>query len=247
MRTGTEGKAGAATVAGRSAGRARRQMTADERKQLAVVGVAAVVVVLVGYSIYAYFNYAGRSGGAPRLNEPPVRIARFIGTGEFDQLPYDRQRLYMKELSGKKKELDAEYRAGKLGRPEWEDTLAVLWLGKQFKHIDHYHGLGALDRKAYLDELIDDEIKDDIEDAARPRGAAKRDKEKVKRIVERIPDAERKAYDTFRHALKEREKERQKEAKAAAKAGKAAAASRPLSRPNVTAPSVTGAPRRAAE
>jgi hypothetical protein len=29
----------------------------------------------------------------PRLNEPPVRIARFIGTTDFEQLPYDRQRL----------------------------------------------------------------------------------------------------------------------------------------------------------
>ena len=213
--------------------RAKKPMTAEEQKQLAVVGVAAVVVALVGYSIYAYFSSASRSGGPPRLNEPPVKIARFIGTNDFEQLPYDRQRLYMKELSGKKKELETEFRAGKLTKAEWEDTMGVLWLGKQFKHIDHYQGLGPFDKKAYIDELIDDEIKDDLEDAGKPKDDVKRDKDKVKRLVARFPERERKDYDAFRHALKEREKEREKEAKAAAKAAKAAAAaSRPATREN---------------
>jgi len=153
----------------------------------------------------------------------------------------------MKELSGKKKDLETEYRAGKLSKPEWEDTLAVLWLGKQFKLIDHYHGLGVFDKKAYLDELIDDGIKDDIEDASKPRDAAKRDKEKIKRIVARFPDAERKSYEAFHHSLKEREKERQKEAKAVARAGKAAAATRPSTRQNTTTPAAAGAAPRAAE
>jgi hypothetical protein len=239
MATVTNGKAGTSNGAVKPVGRAKKPMTAEEQKQLAVVGVAAVVVALVGYSIYAYFSSTGWSG-APRLNEPPVRIARFMGTTGFDQLPYDRQRLYMKELSGKKKELEAEFRAGKLTREEWEDTLAVLWLGKQFKHIDRYGGLGPFDRKAYIDELIDDEIKDDVEDAGRPKGEAKRDKDKVKRIVGRFPEQERRSYDAFRHALKEREKEREKEAKAVAKAAKAAAASRPATRANATAPAGTG-------
>jgi hypothetical protein len=249
MATDTNAKAGSAKAAAgatKPVGRAKKPMTAEEQKQLAVVGVAAVVVALVGYSIYVYFNNSGRSG-VPRLNEPPVRIARFIGTTDFDQLPYDRQRLYMKELSGKKKELETEFRAGKLKQDEWEDTLAVLWLGKQFKHIDHYHGLGPFDKKAYIDELIDDEIKDDMEDAGKPKDDVKRDKDKVKRIVARFPDQERRAYDAFRHALKEREKEREKEAKAAARAAKAAAASRPATRENATAPAGTAAPGRAGE
>ena len=242
MSTAANTKAGevAGGASAKPMSRAKKPMTAEEQKQLAVVGVAAVVVALVGYSIYAYFSSSSRSGGPPRLNEPPVKIAKFIGTADFELLPYDRQRLYMKELSGKKKELETEFRAGKLTKAEWEDTMGVLWLGKQFKHIDHYHGLNAFDKKAYIDELIDDDIKDDVEDAAKPRDAAKRDKDKIKRIVARFPEAERKSYDAFHHALKEREKERQKEAKAVAREAKAAAASRPTTRGNATAPAGAG-------
>src|SRR5690242_15767501 len=115
MATASNGKAGTAGATGKPLGRAKKPMTKEEQKQLAVVGVAAVVVALVGYWVYAYFHNTGRSG-EPRLNEPPVRIARFMGTGDFDQLPYDRQRLLMKDLSGKKKELEAEFRAGKLSK-----------------------------------------------------------------------------------------------------------------------------------
>jgi hypothetical protein len=210
-------------------GKVRKPMTPGQQKQLAVVLISAVIVAAVGYSIYAFFNRP-KGDGAPRLNEPPVTIARFIGTTAFDQLPYDRQRVYMKELGGKKKELEAEFTSGKLSRKEWEDTLAVLWLGKQFKHIDRYYSLGALDKKAYIDELINDDIKDEVEDAAKPKGSPKRDKDKVKKMVERFPETERRAFDGFRTVLKEREKEREKEAKAAAKAAKAAA-TRPTTRP----------------
>jgi hypothetical protein len=214
--------------------KARQPMTREQQKQVAVVAVAALVVGLVGYAIYAYFGRP-RSGEPPRLNEPPTKIARFIGTTGFDHLPYDRQRLYMKELGGKKKELEADFHAGKLTRHEWEDTMAILWLGKQFKHIDRYYSLGELDKKAYLDELINDEIKDAVEDTAKPKSAPKRDKDKVKTIVDRFPETDRRAYDNFRHVLKEREKERDKEAKAAAKAAKAAA-TRPTTRPPSATP-----------
>lgn len=240
----SNGKSASVTPAGRraSAGgsvdkpvsKMRQPMTREQQKQVAVVAAALLVVALVVYGILAYL-VGNRGGGPPRLNEPPTTIARFIGTKQFDQLPYDRQRLYMKELGGKKKELEAEYNAGKLTRSEWEDTLAILWLGKQFKHIDRYYSMGELDKKAYLDELINDDIKDDIEDAAKPKGTPKRDKDKVKKIVERFPEAERRAYDNFRHTLKEREKEREKEAKAAAKAAKAAA-TRPTTRPPAEIP-----------
>jgi len=191
-----------------------------------VVGVAAVVVALVGYSIYAYFSSSSRSGGPPRLNEPPVKIAKFIGTADFELLPYDRQRLYMKELSGKKKELEEQYKAGNLSKNDLEDALSVVWLGKQFKHLDHYYSLGELDKKNYLDELIDDQLKDDPKGKDEPS----KDKSKIKGVVERFPDRERRDYDAFRKSLKEREKERDKEAKAAAKAARST--SRPTTRPS---------------
>jgi hypothetical protein len=226
---GSTAKSAAAVPEGKPLRQVRRPITAEQKKQIAVVAVAAVVVLLVGYSIYAYFDHVNRSAAPPRLNQPPATIARFVGTSNFDQLPYDRQRLYIKELSGKRHELEADYKAGKLTPQQWQDTLAMLWLGKQFKHIDHYNSLGNLDKKIYLDELINDEVKDDIEDASKPKGTLKRDKEKAQRVVARFPEAVRVDYERFRHVLKEREKERDREAKAVKKAAKAAA-TRPTTR-----------------
>jgi hypothetical protein len=199
-----------------------RQDAATKRRQMLLAG-GAVAVVVVAAAIYAYVAYAGRSSGPPRLNAPPVAIAKFIGTPEFDQLPFDRQRLYMKEVGGKKKDLEAEFKAGRLSREEWKDTLAVLWLGKRFKQIDRYNSLGPYDKKAYLRELADEDIKDDLEDDAKPKGTPKRDKDKVKALIERFPDADRRAYEGFHKAYKDMQKEREEEAKAAKKAAKAAA------------------------
>src|SRR5260221_9678703 len=71
-------------------------MTREQRQQLLVIGVAVAVVVGVGLAIYAYFSYTRAIHAPPRLDAEPVRIARFIATSDFDHLPFDRQRLYMK-------------------------------------------------------------------------------------------------------------------------------------------------------
>ncbi|HEY7118150.1 MAG TPA: hypothetical protein VH475_16290 [Tepidisphaeraceae bacterium] len=216
----------------------KKPMTAEQQKQLLVIGLAAAVVLAVGASIYAYFNYIAKPKGPPRLNEPTAVIAPFVATNEFDKLPWDRQRLYIKELSGKRKDLEDDYKSGRLSKNQLEESLALVWLGKQFKHIDEYYSLGELDKKAFIDKLIDK----DLADRARNGGKADtdevdRDKKKVKSIVEKFPDAERRAYDGYRRALKDREKQRDKEAKAAAKAGKSTSrpsSSRPAGESNNT-------------
>jgi len=213
-------------AAGAGAKPKRAPMGKEQKHQLIVIGIAAAVVCSVGVAIYAYFNYSRTSHKPPRLDAAPVVMAKFIATNDFDHLPFDRQRLYMKELSGKKKELEEQYKAGNLSKNDLEDALSVVWLGKQFKHLDHYYSLGELDKKNYLDELIDDQLKDDPKGKDEPS----KDKSKIKGVVERFPDRERRDYDAFRKSLKEREKERDKEAKAAAKAARST--SRPTTRPS---------------
>ena len=142
-------------AAGAGAKPKRAPMGKEQKHQLIVIGIAAAVVCSVGVAIYAYFNYSRTSHKPPRLDAAPVVMAKFIATNDFDHLPFDRQRLYMKELSGKKKELEEQYKAGNLSKNDLEDALSVVWLGKQFKHLDHYYSLGELDKKNYLDELIE--------------------------------------------------------------------------------------------
>jgi hypothetical protein len=207
--------------------KAVKTMTPEQRHQLQVISIALAVVVLVGAGIYGYFHWR-TVPGPPRLNDEVDKLAKFTATHDFDQLPFDRQRLYMKNLGDKKQELEEQFKAGKITKGEYEDALSIVWLGKQFKRIDKFHSLGELDKKYYLDRLLDDEAAEEAIDA--PPDQVKRDKDKVKSLVQRFPTAERADFESFHKALKERQKEREKQAKAAAKAARAAA-TRPTSRP----------------
>jgi hypothetical protein len=209
-----------------AAAKSVKTMTPEQRHQVKVISIALAVVALVALGIYGYFNWR-TIPGPPRLNANVDTLARFTATHDFDQLPFDRQRLYMKNLGDKKKELEEEFKAGKITKGEYEDALSIVWLGKQFKKIDKYHTLGELDKKYYLDSLLDDEA---AEEATEDPNRVKHDKEKVKALVQRFPTNERADFESFHKALKDRQKEREKQAKAAAKAARQAN-TRPTSRP----------------
>jgi len=203
-----------------------KTMTPEQRHQVKVISIALAVVALVGVGVYGYFNWR-TIPGPPRLNDDVDKLAKFTATHDFDQLPFDRQRLYMKNLGDKKKELEERFKAGRITKAEYEDALSIVWLGKQFKRIDKFHSLGELDKKYYLDNLLDDEAAEEAID--QPPDQVKRDKDKVKALVQRFPTNERNDFESFHKALKDRQKEREKQAKAAAKAARQAA-TRPTSR-----------------
>jgi len=219
-------KKGAKGAAAAGGSKLKKPITPEQRHQLMIVGIAAVVVLGVGYAIYAYFDYSRSKNAPPRLDAPTLTIAQFVATPKFDQLPFNRQMLLMKELAGKRKELEAQFKEGKLTKEQLEDALAVGWLGNQFKHIDEYFSLGEIDRKNKLDKMIDHQL---VENVNEPKDEISKDKTKVKSLIERFPDQHRREYDTYRKALKTREKERAQEQKAAARAAKAT--SRPTTRP----------------
>jgi len=230
----------AATATGAAGAKGKKKpMTPEQRQQMLVIGIAAAVVLGVGVAVYSYFGYS-RSKNAPvRLDAEPLSIANFVASPAFDQLPFEKQRLYMKELAGKRKELDADYKAGKIKKEDLEDALAVGWLGKQLKHIDTYFSLNELDKKYELDKILDDNLRNPGE-----KDEVSKDKKKVKSLVERFPDQRRRDFESFRKALKEREKERDKEAKAAARAAKTTSrpATRPAERPDPAKATPQGVP-----
>src|SRR5206468_24343 len=96
------------------------------------------------------------TGGEARLNDPTDKVIEFINTNEFDKLDFDRKKLWMMQLSSKKREILEMEKSGKMNRKQLENVLAIVWLGKQFKHSEKYNSLGDLDRKDMLDGILDD-------------------------------------------------------------------------------------------
>ena len=211
-------------------------MTPEQKKHVIVIGVALAVVLVTGAAIFAYFN-TRNADRTPRINAPIDQMVPFISTNEFDKLEFDRKKLYWKELADKKKELDEMHKTGKISDKQYADVLAVVWLGKQFKHIEKYNALGELDKRDYLDKIIDE----NIENGPKVKGVIEKDQKRVDALKETFPEHERKQIDAFRQALKEREKQRHREdqeIKKKAAAAARAAATRPTSRPAEKPPAV---------
>ncbi len=189
------------------AAKAKPQMSAEQQKHYIVMGIAAAVVLGVGALMFFYFHKP-ETGGEPRLNESPEKIIQFISTNDFDKLDFDRKKLWMTQLAGKKKEILEMEKSGKLNRKQLEDVLAIVWLGKQFKHAEKYASLGDLDRKDMIDKIIDDNI---IEKQEHKKTDPEADKKRVKELEETFPGFERNQIAGFRQAIKDREKERKNE------------------------------------
>lgn len=219
------------------AAKAKPKMSAEQQKHYVVMGIAIAVVLGVGASMFFYFHKPA-TGGEARLNDPPEKIIQFISTNEFDKLDFDRKKLWMMQLAGKKREVLEMEQSGKLSRKQLEDVLAIVWLGKQFKHSEKYNSLGDLDRKDMLDGILDDNEKDKL---TKKKGDPEPDKKRVKELEETFPGYERNQITGFRQALKDREKERKNEAHKIRKGtpparGATRPTSRPGERPDTAAP-----------
>ena len=218
---------------------AKTKVTPEQRKQMMVVGVSAAVVLVVGIGMFFYFNRKPAIDPGTRVNAPPVVMAKYITSADFDQLDFSRQYLYMKKLSDQKEELEAEYKAGKFAKADFEEVLAIIWLGKQFNKVDEFHALGPIDKKEYLDEVINKELieqaLEDLSGAPKDPNAPKRNKDKVRAIEDKMTDYHKRQYKGFHQALKDREKEREKENKGFR------SATRPATRPAERAAPAEGA------
>lgn len=235
-KTATGGRLGAGSIdkPAKAGAKAPKAMTPEQRKHAIVVSVTLLVVLGVAAAMYAYFRRPAVDPN-PRLNSNFDNLAQFVATNNFDKLEFDRKKLYWKELSGKKKELEQLFEEKKIDRKQAQEILSVMWIGKQFKHVEHYNSLGAIDRKDYLDKLIDDEISD----PKKPKDALERDKPRVKTLEATFPSQDRQELEAFRKALSEREKQRKKEDRQIKRAA-ATAPARPTTRP--ATPSAKPAP-----
>jgi hypothetical protein len=228
---------GSMDKAGKTA-KGKKKMTPEQQKQMLVVVIAAVVVLAVGIGMFFYFHREPPPHGKEiALNAAADKLEVFVASSTFDELPSYRQLLFIKAMSGKKKDFEANYKSGKINKHDFEEVLALCWLGKQFEHVSHYYALGEIDKKAFLDQLIDKNKIEDIEDRSKPKEDPQKSKEKIKAVVDKMPAPERNAFEGFRRAMKEREKDRIREDRNAAKAAKnAASTTRPTGRAPTTLP-----------
>lgn len=188
-------------------------------------GVAVLAVAAVALALWRPW-----ADPVPRLNDEPVKIARFAAGSDFTDLPFDKQRLYMDILRDKEDALEAAYDQRQLTDDEFRKALQVAWYDKELNRMEKFHKTPEAQRQAYLDEVIDKKKGKDKDDkAGKPKPAnlgplsAKdidRDDSEEEAHVASWPDDVQQQWRQYRQALKDRKAQlkAEKEAKKAAAA-----------------------------
>lgn len=202
---------------------------------IALVGVCVLAVAAGGIFLWI------KSKEPPRFNAPPDKFARFVASPALNELPFERQMLYIQKLDDRAEEVHAAWETGKLSDQEYKAALEFAWFAPHLRSMSTYHQLPTPNEKqAMLDRLLDEkdlkknkgkagsaDSSSKENQAARPK--PKRDEMREELIPQAWPQAERIRWIQFREALKQRDVERDKAKKAQEKAAKKAAAAAAVS------------------
>lgn len=113
-------------------------------------GAAACIAVVVGLLIWKPWHTE-----PPRLNEPPVKVAKFAISSNLSDLPFDRQVVYLKHLDDHEKEMVEAYRAGQMSEADYAKALQAAYLGRHIRRMENFHERRTpAERDAYLDRLM---------------------------------------------------------------------------------------------
>jgi hypothetical protein len=127
------------------------------RMWLIVTGVIAMVVLGIVLLVVKT-----RGVSEPRLNEPTHVLAKFVSTRAFDNLLYEKQRLYYKMLDDRgNKEIDHAFKSAQISESEYRTALDAAWLGKHINRVEKYQAMSSAARTQYIDELVTKKLKKD--------------------------------------------------------------------------------------
>jgi len=136
-------------------GKASAGKTPITKKQIQILcGVAGGIALIVG----AYFLWQKTRPQMPRMDAPTPVLAKYVLTSHYENLPFDMQVQFMKELDSrnekKKEELDKAFAEGRITETEYRAALQAAWFGKHLARVDKYASMGGPQRQAYLDKMI---------------------------------------------------------------------------------------------
>jgi hypothetical protein len=174
--------------------------------------VAIVVCVVVLASIWLVIRI--RAIDEPRLNADTASIARFVHGSGFNALPFDKQRQFYKVLDDRGKELDEDFKTGRIPEIEYRSAIEGAWLGKHINQVEKYFSLPpGQERTNYIDQLVTKKLKPkDGKKVASDKDAIdiKADETAAEMRVESWPLAAREQWKQFHTAYRNEKKSREK-------------------------------------
>ena len=114
------------------------------------IGLAVVAAAVVGGLWWFVFRER-----PPEPTDDPARVARFVSSSDFEDLPERDKRKYMRTLRANTKALDEARAAGRLSERQHRIASYHAWLERKLDRVDDYFDQPtAKAREQYLDELL---------------------------------------------------------------------------------------------
>jgi len=129
--------------------------TKEQRsKKKLLIGIGAVVMLALVSGIWAIV--ARMEPDIPRLNEKTAVLAKFVNTKQFDSLPFEQQRQYMKVLDQREQDLSNVFEQHQITESEFRNALEQGWLGKHLARAENFRSLApGAPRNDFLKKLLD--------------------------------------------------------------------------------------------
>jgi hypothetical protein len=148
-----------ASAAKKSGAPAGKQKTTVTRAQVYIV-LGVLLVVAGGWWLKNHWTGPKSEVVGPGLNAPLSQVAAFVGTKDYKELFFERQRQYMQYLSKKDESGELRKAKGQLKPEQYSLCVTLSWLEGQLDHAEAYtkaKGIGP--RNAILDKIIDKDEK----------------------------------------------------------------------------------------
>jgi len=192
-------------------------IASKKRNPALLYGAVGAAVLIIALAIWAF---AKGSSGPPRLNENTVVLSKFVSSKDYDKLPFDQQRQYMKVLDDREKEIDSAFESKTITESEYRSALEAAWLGKHIARVENYHALPpGQPRLEYLKKLVDKKLDKDQKKSDKKSGSPKDNSSKPEKIeadetaaelrVESWPSDIRTKWNIFHNAYRDEKKARE--------------------------------------
>jgi hypothetical protein len=114
------------------------------------IGGAALVIAVALLLIYRPWRTQ-----APKIGGEPSKLGEYVGTTDFQKLPFEKREVYMKMASAKKDEFAKAYADGRLSLDDYQKSLLAAHLGKQLDNMRKYFAKPIGNERAkFIDKMI---------------------------------------------------------------------------------------------
>ena len=131
----------------------------------ALASLAVIGVVVLAWKLL--------SGPPPPPPSDPVALAQFIASPQFEKLPAEQKRPYMKLARRQMKQIETLRREEKIDKRSYRLAYAAAWMERRLDDMEDYYKQPPAKRAAWIDQQVAEKGSDQEKGSGKPKMVAK--------------------------------------------------------------------------